>query len=76
MRKKIGKRIGPVPITLVAVFALAAFLSVGLLVGSERQHHSGTGCRMKARILRRTATVMRCGRRGDSTAILEPRTTS
>ena len=24
MRKKIGKRIGPVPITLVAVFALAA----------------------------------------------------
>ena len=32
MRKKIGKRIGPVPITLVAVFALAAFLSVGLLV--------------------------------------------
>ena len=31
MRKKIGKRIGPVPITL-AVFALAAFLSVGLLL--------------------------------------------
>ena len=30
MRKKIGKRIGPVPITLVAVFALAAFLSAGL----------------------------------------------
>ena len=29
MRKKIGKRIGPVPITLVAVFALAAFISVG-----------------------------------------------
>ena len=32
MRKKIGKRIGPVPIALVAVFALAAFLSVGLLL--------------------------------------------
>ena len=31
MRKKIGKRIGPVPITL-AVFALAAVLSVGLLL--------------------------------------------
>ena len=30
MRKKIGKRIGPVPITLVAVFALAAFISVGI----------------------------------------------
>ena len=30
MRKKIGKRIGPVPITLAA-FALAAVLSVGLL---------------------------------------------
>jgi hypothetical protein len=29
MRKKIGKRIGPVPITLVAVFALAAFISAG-----------------------------------------------
>ena len=27
MRKKIGKRIGPVPIALVAVFALAAFIS-------------------------------------------------
>ena len=32
MRKKIGKRIGPVPITLVAVFTLAAFISVGLLI--------------------------------------------
>ena len=32
MRKKIGKRIGPVPIALVAVFALAAFISAGLLV--------------------------------------------
>ena len=32
MRKKIGKRIGPVPITLVSVFALAAFISVGLLL--------------------------------------------
>ena len=31
MRKKIGKRIGPVPITLVAVFALAALISTGLL---------------------------------------------
>ena len=29
MRTKIDKRIGPVPITLVAVFALAAFLSAG-----------------------------------------------
>jgi hypothetical protein len=32
MRTKIGKRIGTVPITLVAVFALAAFLSAGLLL--------------------------------------------
>ena len=32
MRTKIGKRIGPVPIALVAVFALAAFLSAGLLL--------------------------------------------
>ena len=32
MRTKNGKRIGPVPITLVAVFALAAFLSAGLLL--------------------------------------------
>ena len=32
MREKIGKRIGPVPITLVAVFALAAFLSAGFLL--------------------------------------------
>ena len=32
MRKKIGKRIGPVPITLAAVLALAAALSVGLLL--------------------------------------------
>jgi hypothetical protein len=32
MRTKINKRIGPVPITLVAVFALAAFLSAGLLL--------------------------------------------
>ena len=32
MRKKIGKRIGPVPIALVAVLALAAFLSAGLLL--------------------------------------------
>lgn len=32
MRTKIGKRIGPVPIALVAVLALAAFLSAGLLL--------------------------------------------
>ena len=32
MRTKNGKRIGPVPITLVAVFALAALLSAGLLL--------------------------------------------
>ena len=30
MRTKIGKRIGPVPIALVAVFALAAFISAGV----------------------------------------------
>ena len=35
MRKKIGKRIGPVPIALVAVLALAAFISAGLLAGSQ-----------------------------------------
>ena len=32
MRRKIGKRIGPVPIALVAVLALAAFISAGLLL--------------------------------------------
>ena len=32
MRKKIGKRIGPVPIALVAVLALAALISAGLLL--------------------------------------------
>ena len=37
MRKKIGKRIGPVPITLVAVFALAAFISVGLLAQTDQR---------------------------------------
>ena len=37
MRTKNGKRIGPVPIALVAVFALAAFLSVGLLLTTGAQ---------------------------------------
>ena len=37
MRKKIGKRIGPVPIALVAVFALAAFISAGFCC-PQRQH--------------------------------------
>ena len=38
MRTKIGKRIGPVPIALVAVFALAAFISAGVwLVPSSGQ---------------------------------------
>ena len=38
MRTKNGKWIGSVPITLVAVFALAAFLSVGfLLIGNDGQ---------------------------------------
>ena len=32
MRKQIGKRIGPVPIALVAVLALAAFISAGFLL--------------------------------------------
>ena len=35
MKGKNRKRIGPVPITLVAVFALAAFLSVGLLIATN-----------------------------------------
>ena len=35
MKSKNKKRIGPVPITLVAVFALAAFLSVGLLLATN-----------------------------------------
>ena len=45
MRKKIGKRIGPVPIALVAVFALAAFLSAGLLLTAlgHRQQWRNTG---------------------------------
>ena len=37
MRKKIGKRIGPVPIALVAVLALAAFISAGLLAGAGQR---------------------------------------
>ena len=41
MRKKIGKRIGPVPIALVAVFALAAFISAGLLAGTQRYQAQG-----------------------------------
>ena len=35
MRKKIGKRIGSVPIALVAVLALAAFISAGLWLAPE-----------------------------------------
>ena len=37
MRKKIGKRIGPVPIALVAVFALAAFISAGFWLAPNGQ---------------------------------------
>ena len=49
MRTKNGKWIGPVPITLVAVFALAAFISVGLLLAvpggqtAEAQGLPGSG---------------------------------
>ena len=42
MRKKIGKRIGPVPIALVAVFALAAFISAGLLLTPTAKPSSGS----------------------------------
>ena len=35
MRTKIGKRIGPVPIALVAVLALAALISAGLLLATN-----------------------------------------
>ena len=35
MKTKNGKRIGPVPIALVAVFALAAFLAVGFLLSEK-----------------------------------------
>ena len=38
MRKKIGKRIGPVPIALVAVLALAAFISAGLWLVPNGQY--------------------------------------
>jgi hypothetical protein len=38
MRKKIGKRIGPVPIALVAVFALAAFISAGFWLVPNSAH--------------------------------------
>ena len=47
MRKKIGKRIGPVPIALVAVFALAAFAAIGLLATTGVQPaeaQSSTDC--------------------------------
>ena len=59
MRKKIGNRIGPVPIALVAVLALAALLSAGLLftlnsnvtqaqglnpLGEEEENDSATKC--------------------------------
>ena len=43
MRKKIGKRIGPVPIALVAVFALAAFISAGFwLAPNSAQAQDGS----------------------------------
>ena len=38
MRTKIGKRIGPVPIALVAVLALAAFISVGFWLVPNSAH--------------------------------------
>ena len=48
MRTKNRKRIGPVPIALVAVFALAAFLSVGLLLvntgGQPAEAQDGVDC--------------------------------
>ena len=44
MRKKIGKRIGPVPIAVVAVFALAAFISAGFwLMPSANQTAEAQG---------------------------------
>ena len=69
MRKKIGKRIGPVPITLVAVFALAAFISAGLLLtlGGAQAHVDATRTRslpsrsMSARPMEIAATAPLCG---------------
>ena len=46
MRTKIGKRIGPVPIALVAVLALAAFISAGLWLvpgGNQTAEAQGRG---------------------------------
>ena len=44
MRKKIGKRIGPVPIALVAVLAVAAFISAGFwLVPTNSQSAEAQG---------------------------------
>ena len=48
MRKKIGKRIGPVPIALVAVLALAAFISAGFwLVPSNGDVTNAQGLPLK-----------------------------
>ena len=43
MREKIGKRIGPVPIALVAVLALAAFISAGLWLAPNDQSAQAQG---------------------------------
>ena len=42
MRTKNRKRIGPVPITLVAVLALAVFISAGLLLVPNQQASTPT----------------------------------
>ena len=41
MRTKIKKRIGPVPIALVAVLALAAFISAGFWLVPNAQQAQG-----------------------------------
>ena len=57
MRKKIGKRIGPVPIALVAVFALAAFISAGCFCLPTAMRRRPKACQVMANRL----ASRRCG---------------
>ena len=55
MRKKIGKRIGPVPIALVAVLALAAFISAGLWLAPNGAQAQGAAISPSGESISRTS---------------------
>ena len=73
MRTKNGKRIGPVPITLVAVFALAAFLSAGLLLAPNGAQPAAAQAKADCTVTLTGATAVdapACTAMGD-TAVVE-----